>query len=89
MRKIKFQSSKKKSLRGIKIQDFNNNVIETSKDGISIKSIKDITIDCDGSFKINAKKDVNIKTDKDITNDGKALITNLNLNFQLKVVVLI
>ena len=82
--KNKISIIEKEKSEGIKIQDFNDNTIETSKDGISIKSKKDVLIDCDGTFKINAKKEIDIKSDKDITNDGNNVNNKTKSKFTVK-----
>jgi phage protein D len=82
--KNKISIVEKDKSEGIKIIDFNDNIIETSKDGISLKSKKDISIHSDGIFKLNAKKGVQFKSDKDIIIDGSNINNKAKSKFSSK-----
>ena len=83
IKKINVTNEKKNSI-GIKVTDGNGNIIETSKNGVSISAKKDIKINSDGKITLDGKKGINIKSLKNISLSGSNVSASAKAKFSAK-----
>jgi len=83
-KKNKITISEKENSEGVIITDINENIFETSKEGILLKSKKDIILNSDGLIKFDSKKGIDIKSSKDITINGSNIKNVAKSKFSAK-----